>query len=73
MFIVIDRHSNPELFEDDFKAILRAKSLAERHARRKSDYSEVTPSNEMERDGIIFYIQYSVEGDCVRVLEREVQ
>jgi hypothetical protein len=67
--MVNDRHSDPEatIFTKPGDAIEWARETARELARRPEDYQEQeTP------EGWLFYATYSVESDCVWVLERGV-
>ena len=63
-----DRHSDTTAhpFSDADKAIEWARSKAKEYCRYQSDYSE--------RDvaGWLFHAEYSCEGDCIYVIEAEM-
>ena len=67
--MICDRHTDPEpyLFSTAESAIAYARDTARAYARRPDDYEEQDPP-----EGWLFYATYSVEGDSVWVLEKEV-
>lgn len=73
LYVVIweDRHTDVGvyLFSDSSKAI----EWAEKQIKKTSD---VIPSNQVEphqkRYGWIYYFCYSSEGDCISIVEKEV-
>jgi len=66
--LINDRHADleVELFTQPNVAIARARTLAKEYCRREEDYEEFRIAN------WLFYAKYSVEGDWVRVIEREL-
>ena len=69
--VVEDRNSDVEVkpFVSKEKAIAIAKVDALGSCRSADDYEELDLGKE---DGWVFYAQYSVEGDSVRVVETEL-
>lgn len=63
-----DRHTDTtaHVFSDRDKAIEWARSKAKEYAREESDYEEE------QIDGWDFYACYSYEGDCIYVVETEL-
>lgn len=66
--IVEDRHTDTEVypFSTPEAAIQFAWSEAEKNARRMEDIEEETI------DGWLYYACYSTEGDCVRVVAKDL-
>lgn len=77
IFIVIieDRHTDvsAEPFTSKDAAIAHARSEASKYARFEDDFQEQELTGEMVKDGWLYYATYSVEGDCVTVVERELK
>jgi hypothetical protein len=71
VFVVIieDRHcdTSAEVWTDRDAAIARAKAIALEYCRHQDDYAEETIQ------GWEFYVRYSCESDCVRVVKTAVQ
>lgn len=67
--IIQDRHSdvNIEVYDTISTAVHRAEELAKQHCRHPEDYKELKIAD------WAFHATYSCEGDCVTVLEKEVQ
>jgi hypothetical protein len=66
--IIEDRHvdTDVEIFTTDSSAIDWARNFAKKYARHQDDYQEVTIP------GWLFYARYSVEGDKIHVVEKEL-
>lgn len=66
--MICDRHSDPEPF------LFVTAEAAIKYARRCANENAWDPANveETEIDGWLYYATYSVEGDRVWVLEKEV-
>ena len=73
LYIVIceDRHfdTTAHPFSDPDKAIAEARRIAKESARDPSAYEE---HNYGEADGWIFYAEYTIAGDSVRVVTAEL-
>jgi len=72
--VVDDRHSEPQvtLFLKEERALKRAKTLAQESASEPDDFEEQDLNDSMIQDGWIYYATYSVEGDCVWVMKRNI-
>lgn len=74
-----DRHSDPEIhnFTDKGMAIAKAKELAKCNGRRKLSEMTIQNEEELKTDDMtydwILLIEYSCEGDYVRVTEGELE
>ncbi len=72
--VVNDRHADPEikLFKDEQKALGYAEQAVQDTARHPEDIERDELNDFMKRDGWIYYVRYSCEGDYIVVYEREV-
>jgi hypothetical protein len=64
-----DRHYDPDVspFSSPEQAIAHARQLAIKNARLPEDFTEPEIP-----DGWLYYARYSVESDCVWVVEKEL-
>lgn len=73
--LIEDRHSDVEvevwLSRDE--ALERAAELVVEYSRYPEDLSSGDLNDAMIQSGWIFYMRYSGEGDCVRVVETETR
>jgi hypothetical protein len=71
--IIEDRHSEPdaEPFSSQELAIMRAGQLVARYAAGPEDM-EWGLTDSMIRNGWVWYCRYSMEGDSIRVVRREM-
>jgi len=67
--ILEDRHSDTKAhpFSNKEKAIEWARSKAKEYCFDQEDYAE-----DSSIDGLVFHAEYSCEGDCVYVIESEL-
>lgn len=72
--LIEDRHSDVEVLlrSSESAALLEAKELALEYDRH-GDYEEHPVTEDMTRQGWLYYATYSCEGDSVRVIRREVK
>jgi hypothetical protein len=68
--VIEDRHIDVDVrpFSDMPAAIAYARDWTS----DERDVSEMELTDAMARDGWVFYAEYGTEGDCVRVVEREL-
>ena len=73
VMIIEDRHrdTDAQVFLKEKTAIDEARKLAKEYCRYAYDYSEEL-NERMKKDGWIFHVTYSYEGDNIRVLKRKV-
>lgn len=66
--IVEDRHADVdiEIWADEQAAIGRARELAKKYCRYPEDYKESQIAD------WLFYVVYSCENDCCRVVKRQI-
>lgn len=71
ILVLEDKHIDVAVhpFTDKDTAISNAKHLAKKYAREEGDYEE---HDYGRNEGWVFFAQYSFEGDCVRVVEVEM-
>jgi len=67
--IIEDRHADTdvEVWQDKEAAISRARAFAQARCKHSEYYSEENIAE------WLFFAKYSTEGDCTRVVERELQ
>ena len=66
--IVEDRHSDVDAFP--FASEQAAEAAAYRKVPDDAELQDLLPG--MVRDGWVLYLRYGTEGDCVRVIKREL-
>lgn len=74
VMITEDRHADVDVavFTDPDMAVAKARAEVQEYLRRPEDLDE-TLNAAMTADGWIYYGRYSVEGDSIRVVKREVR
>jgi hypothetical protein len=72
--LVEDRHADVEAFpfSTEERAIAYAREQVQENARHPESISEEELTPAMREDGWVFFMTYSTEGDCVRVVKRSV-
>ena len=77
VYVVIleDRHLDVGVFvfSNKDKAIDWARIEARKCCHHEADYKETEVTSRMQLDGWVFAADYSCEGDCIRVVEREIE
>jgi hypothetical protein len=72
--LIEDRHADVEAspFSTEEAAVTAARRMAAEYARDPEDVGDAALTVGMRQDGWVLYLPYGPEGDCVRVLKRQM-